>query len=144
MASPARAFDPDAVFERLKAILEPFGRRMHVVADGSDGYSIDMAAESERDPTTWFGAVRRGKRYVSYYLMPVYVEPALLDGIAPELRRRMQGKSCFNFTAVDERLFGELEDLTRRSFERAGGDPRWAVARRGERGMARRTALDRP
>ena len=121
MASPARSTDFEAVFERLKAILEPYGRQMHVVADEPDGYSIDMAPESERNPTTWFGAVRRGKRYVSYYLMPVYVEPALLDGISPELRRRMQGKSCFNFTAVDEPLFGELADLTRRSFDRWPG-----------------------
>ena len=57
-----------------------------------------MAPEGERDPTTWFAGTRLGKRYVSYYLMPVYVEPSLLDGISPELRRRMQGKSCFNFT----------------------------------------------
>jgi hypothetical protein len=36
-----------------------------------------------------------------------------LEGISEELRRRMQGKSCFNFTAVDETLFEELADLTR-------------------------------
>jgi hypothetical protein len=132
----------DAVFERLKGILEPYGRRMHVVDDGPAGYSVDMAAEGERNPTTWFGGVRMGKRYVSYYLMPVYVEPSLLDGISPELRRRMQGKSCFNFTAVDERLLGELEDLTRAGFERAAGDPEWGVSKRIERGMARRKAMD--
>ncbi len=28
--------------------------------------------------------------------------------MSPELRRRMQGKSCFNFTTVDEPLFAEL------------------------------------
>lgn len=121
MASPARPADLEVVFERLKGILEPYGRRMHVVADGPDGYSIDSAPEGERNPRTWFGAVRRGRRYVSYYLMPVYVEPALLDGVSPVLRRRMQGKSCFNFTTVDERLFGELEDLTRRSLDHAPG-----------------------
>ncbi len=69
----------------------------------------DLAAVEERNPTTWFAAVRRGKRYVSIYLMPVYVEPSLLDGASHELLRRMQGKSCFNFKCVDERLIGELE-----------------------------------
>ena len=35
--------------------------------------------------------------------MPVYGLPELLADISPELRRRMQGKACFNFTRVDER-----------------------------------------
>jgi hypothetical protein len=63
-----------------------------------------------------------GKRYVSYHLMPIYARPQLLDGISVDLRRRMQGKSCFNFTSVDERLMGELEALTRRSFEAFSSD----------------------
>jgi len=52
-----------------------------------------------------FGAVRLGKNYVSYYLMPVYMTPALQKRISPELRKRMQGKSCFNFTEIDPILF---------------------------------------
>jgi len=66
----------------------------------------------------WFGAVRIGKRYVSYHLMPVYAFPDLLNEISPELKKRMQGKSCFNFTHVDERLFQELVELTERGYER--------------------------
>ncbi len=63
-----------------------------------------LAPEGERDPSTWFAGTRLGKRYVSYYLMPIYVQPSLLDDISPELRRRMQGKSCFNFARVNEPL----------------------------------------
>jgi hypothetical protein len=129
-----------SVFDRLKALLEPYGRRMHVSTDGPTGYGVDMAPDSERNPTTWFGGVRLGKRYVSYYLMPIYVEPSLLDGVSPGLRRRMQGKSCFNFTTVDEELFGELEALTRSGYERTAGNPSWGAARRVEHGMAHRRA----
>jgi hypothetical protein len=130
-----------AVFDRLKDVLEPYGRRMHVAADSPDVYAIDMAPEAERNPTTWFGGVRIGKAYVSYYLMPVYVEPALLEGVSPELLRRMQGKSCFNFSRVHEELFAELAGLTRRSFERTAGDPAWGAVRREEHGMAHRKAM---
>lgn len=115
--APASArFSP--VFERLKAMLRPYGRRMHVTVDGPDAYGVDMAHEDQRDPTTWFGGVCLGKAYVSYYLMPVYVEPALLEGISPGLKRRMQGKSCFNFTRIDEGLFSELAALTEQSIDR--------------------------
>jgi hypothetical protein len=44
--------------------------------------------------------------------------PDLLKNISPELRRRMQGKSCFNFTRVDEPLLRELADLTDRGIIR--------------------------
>ena len=64
-----------------------------------------------------FAGVRRGKRYVSYYLISVSSELGQLDGISPELRRRMQGKSCFNFTQVDEALFDEIDALTARGHE---------------------------
>ena len=66
----------------------------------------------------FFGAVRRGKAYISFYLMPVYAEPSLLGGISPALRKHMQGKSCFNFKTVDEELFKELETLTKAGFTR--------------------------
>jgi hypothetical protein len=139
MAESNPAFMP--VFERLRRILEPYGLRMHVAADGPDGYGVDMAPESARNPTTWFAGVRLGKAYVSYYLMPIYVEPTLLDDVSPELKRRMQGKSCFNFRSVDDDLFEELEALTRRGYERTAGDPAWGAAKREERGMAYRTAM---
>jgi hypothetical protein len=123
------------LFQRFKAMLEPYARDMYVSADSPQWYGVDMAPESERDPTTWFGATRVGKRYVSYYLMPVYVKPDLLDDVSPELLKRMQGKSCFNFSKVDEQLLSELEDLTKRGYEATAGDPRWGVERRRERGM---------
>ena len=105
--------DFDAVFDRLKAILEPYARELYVSADDDKTYGLDMAPAPERDPTTWFGAVRRGKRYVSMYLMPVYVDPGLLDDVSPALRKRMQGKSCFNFKEVDQQLFTELKTITK-------------------------------
>ncbi len=58
------------------------------------------------------------KAAVSFYLMPVYCFPDLLDGISPGLKKRMQGKSCFNFKQPDPVLFKELGDLVKRSFDR--------------------------
>lgn len=48
--------------------------------------------------------------------MPVYVNPNLLAALSPGLKKRMQGKSCFNFTAIDAVLFEELAALTEASF----------------------------
>jgi hypothetical protein len=42
--------------------------------------------------------------------------------MSPELRKRMQGKSCFNFTRQDDTLFAELETLTAAGFTRFQDD----------------------
>lgn len=111
------AFEP--VFKRLRGILEPYGEAMYVSANDESNFAVDQAPPGERKPSTWFGAVRKGKSYVSIYLMPVYADPSLMDDASPELRRRMQGKSCFNFKSIDENLFGELEEILRRGRSRA-------------------------
>jgi len=65
----------------------------------------------------FFGAVKIGKNYVSYHLMPVYVFPELLKDISPALKQKMQGKSCFNFKSVDADLFEELKTLSEKSYQ---------------------------
>jgi hypothetical protein len=44
--------------------------------------------------------------------------PDLLKDISPELRKHMQGKSCFNFKKVEPELFAELAALTGKGAER--------------------------
>ncbi|WP_050349019.1 hypothetical protein [Arsenicicoccus sp. oral taxon 190] len=64
-----------------------------------------------------FAGVRLSKRYVSYHLMCAYLRPEMVEGPSPQLRKRLQGKSCFRSTSVDHELFDELDDLTRRGRE---------------------------
>jgi hypothetical protein len=106
----------DAVFQRLKAILEPYAPRLVVVTDTKQSYYLDTRYELGKGKRLFFGAVRRGKSYVSFHLMPVYARPELLEGLSPGLKKHMQGKSCFNFKAVDEPLFKELARLTKAGF----------------------------
>ncbi len=58
-----------------------------------------------------------GKNYVSYHLMPVYMNRVLQKRISPELKKRMQGKACLNFSEVNPALFRQLTDLTAACFE---------------------------
>jgi hypothetical protein len=48
---------------------------------------------------------------VSFHLLYLYFTPAALKAISPTLKKRMQGKACFNFTAIDEACFAELKGL---------------------------------
>jgi hypothetical protein len=107
-----------AVAARLRAILDPYRDRL----EASELYGVDTLKRPGGGAHDFFGAVRVGKSYVSFHLMPVYAAPQLLDNISPGLRKRMQGKSCFNFKTVDEPLLQELDSLTRRSFDLFSSD----------------------
>jgi hypothetical protein len=107
-----------AVFSRLKEILADAQGQAVVTADQEGSFSLNTPYSSLYHKEIYLGGVEVKKNYVSFHLMPVYMYPDLLEDISPALRRRMQGKSCFNFTCIDEQLFGELETLTRRSLER--------------------------
>ena len=112
--------DFNLVYTTFKDMIGKFaGENLHIRAGKPNQFElIGPPTARSRGKEVWFGAARIGKRYVSYHLMPVYAFPDLLDGISPELKKRMQGKSCFNFTHVDEKLFKELEVLTEQGYER--------------------------
>ena len=107
------------VFETLKAILKHYAKNLTITADTSGAYSLDGPYSEKYKKALFFGAAQIKKNYVSFYLMPVYMFPELLKGMSPELKKHMQGKSCFNFKKVEPDLFKELTQLTRLSVERA-------------------------
>ena len=99
-------------FAALKQILQQHENHMQVLADKPKNYCLAMKTVFHRGKPLWFAAVQSKKNYVSFHLLPVYMNPALQKQISPELKKRMQGKACFNFTAPDEKLFAELRKLT--------------------------------
>src|SRR6266513_2943854 len=109
---PGKA-DFTEVFEQLKSIFKPYAKKMDVSQDTDECYMLDTRYIMKNKQPLCFGGVRLGKNYVSFYLMSVYASPHLLKNISPELKKRMQGKSCFNFKEVDKKLFAELKTLTK-------------------------------
>ncbi|MBI3177266.1 MAG: hypothetical protein HYZ35_04680 [Chloroflexi bacterium] len=109
-----------AVHASLRAIMQKYeGGSLQVTADTPDNFElVGPATELSRGRELWFGAVQTRKKYVSYHLMAVYAFPELLEGMSPELKKRMQGKACFNFKTVDDKLFKELARLTGRGYRR--------------------------
>ena len=106
------------VFEQLKNILKPYEPKLTVTANTNNAYSLDGPYSEKWKKVIFFGAAQVKKNYVSFYLMPVYMYPELLRDISPELKKRMQGKSCFNFRKVEPDLFRELKDLTRKGVDK--------------------------
>ena len=106
------------VFDELKKILKPYAPKLTVTADTPEAYSLDGHYSEKWKKAVFFGAAQIKKNYVSFYLMPVYMFPDLLKDISPELKKHMQGKSCFNFKRVEHDLFNELASLTCKGVDR--------------------------
>lgn len=106
------------VFESLKAILQKYEPKLQVVHNKPDNYYVHTSANDRNAEGEYFGAVQIKKNYVAFHLMPVYYHPALLNEISDELRKHMQGKSCFNFKIEDKGLFDELKKLTKKAYEK--------------------------
>ncbi len=102
-------------FAALRGILEPHVKRMAVTVDEPGHYQLASPTMTDRIGRPLFCAsVQVTKNYVSYHLMPVYGNKALRDSLSPSLRRRMQGKSCFNFTTVAPAQLKELAAVTKK------------------------------
>lgn len=109
--------DLDPTFIVLSNMLRTHVAGMSIKVDEPGNFYVEQSAAKPGGKPRFFGAVRTRKSYVSYYLMPVYEDPGLLTATSDALRKKMQGKSCFNFTADDPRLFSELDTLTKRCAE---------------------------
>jgi hypothetical protein len=105
------------VFAALKPVLASQARRLSVQTDKATEYTLVTKSPSpfpqHKGRPMWFGALKVGKAYVSYHLLPLYMNPALTKTVSPELKKRMQGKACFNFKlAPAPAIVAELKRLT--------------------------------
>ena len=96
---------------------EHIAEMMRVVRDKPDYYCLETRFSVMGRGPLMFGAARKGKRYVSYHLVPLYMNQPLQNKVSAELKRRKQGKACFNFAKPDQTLFAELAKLTRLGFD---------------------------
>ena len=101
------------VFETLKGVLAKHSSRLAVLPGKPFEYTLVSKSPSpfpqHKGQPMWFGQVRLGKAYVSFHLMPLYMNPKLAGTISPALKKRMQGKTCFNFkTEPDAEALADL------------------------------------
>ena len=119
-AAPKKGSKPDfaAVFTALRQILKPFEGQLAVQTDKPGNYHMEAPSILHRGKPLYFAGVRTGKNYVSFYLMSAYNSPESLKTMSPALKKRMQGKACFNFTTVDEECFAELSRMAQAGLKR--------------------------
>jgi len=104
-------------FNSLKEIFKKYEKHLEVKSDKNDAFNLYAGYSEKYKRDIYFGGVEIKKNYVSFHLMPVYINPELLKDISPDLKKRMQGKSCFNFKTVNKQHIKELTVLTKKGFD---------------------------
>src|SRR5688572_12136735 len=110
----------ETVFRRLRGLLAAQASSLDVADDTSTKYCLEARigpatlqswggkTRRPRIPVAW---VEKGKSYVSYHLMGVAI-PVVQFDMSKALKAHMQGKTCFNFTSLDETAIAELDRVT--------------------------------
>lgn len=110
--------ESDKNFEKLKKVLSSLDKGLETKKDTADYYYLNTNRKV-KDKEMFFGAVQIRKSYVAYHLYPVYTNPELLNDISDSLKKRMQGKSCFNFKKeITEEQLNEISELTNKSYKK--------------------------
>jgi hypothetical protein len=130
MAAKKNEFE--LAFQGLRKILKPYDKKLRVVKDDAGDYMSESKSVLYQGKPVMFVSIT-SKSYVAFHLFPVYMFPELLKGISPALKKRMQGKTCWNFKKAEEDLFAELGELVGASFRR--------FAELGERDLTRADLL---
>jgi hypothetical protein len=109
-AAAAKSAKPDLapVFAALRQLLQHHAPGLNVQTDKPDNYHLECPSILHRRKPLYFAGVRTGKNYVSFHLLYAYYNPKLRKSMSSALQKRMQGKACFNFTAIDQACFAEL------------------------------------
>lgn len=115
MPTPAEL---EAVESRIWALLEPYRGELEAAAI----YGVPSLRWPGAKAHDYFASVKRGRNYVSLYLLVADTYPDALAGTAPALLARRSGRAAFTFPRLDDVLAGELEALLSRLYRRYRAD----------------------
>ena len=104
--------DLEAIEAQIWSLLEPYRDEL----EEATIYGMPSLRWPGTKAHDYFASVRRGKRYVSLYLLVADMYPDALDGAPPALLERRSGKATFNFPTLDDAMSKDLERLIARLY----------------------------
>jgi len=118
--SPRRAHlaDLDAVEATIWSLLEPYRAEL----EDATIYGLPSLRWPGAKAHDYFASVKRGKAYVSVYLLVADTYPEALEGTPPALLKRRTGKAAFNFPTLDDAMATDLRALLDRLYARYRAD----------------------
>lgn len=112
------ADDKSAIFGQLRAILAKEAGGLDVRKDDARVYELYGKKTVETHGKTvegmYFASVAMRKGGVSFYFFPIYTHPKEVGPVPAELKKCMNGKSCFQIKKEDATVYRQLRDLLKK------------------------------
>jgi hypothetical protein len=109
------------IFKMLKKILEPYEASLKLKFDLKEKYELwtdkEVKIAGKNKKEIFFAGVTLQKKYVSFYFMPIYVEPELKQKLDPELLKLLKGKSCFHIKSIDQELENKINEALQKGYK---------------------------
>ena len=104
------------LFNTLKKILSDYAKGNFFVKTNQPGafeiyYGKEVVHGGKKYPELLFASLLIQKGYLGFYFFPVYLHPALLEKIKPDLKKTLKGKTCFHFKKEEQVNEKELNAL---------------------------------
>jgi hypothetical protein len=106
--------DLEEVEARVWSLLEPYRAEL----EDATIYGLPSLRWPGAKAHDYFAAVKRGKSFVSLYLLVADTYPEALEGTPSTLLKRRSGKAAFNFQTLDDEMARDLAALLDRLFDR--------------------------
>jgi hypothetical protein len=103
-----------STFDQLRDLLLPYRGSLQITHDEAGHFYANSGRVDGKGKPLFFGAVKSSGKKTLLHFMPIYDFPELLTETSPELKKHMQGKSCFNFTTLEPATIAELKSLVQR------------------------------
>jgi hypothetical protein len=110
--------DLEAVERRIWSLLDPYRGEL----EDATIYGLPSLRWPGAKRHDYFASVKRGKTYVSLYLLVADTYPDALAGASPALLKRRTGKAAFNFPTLDDEMARDLDALLATLYERYRAD----------------------
>ena len=110
--------DLASVEARIWTLLDPYRREL----EDATIYGMPSLRWPGAKAHDYFASVRRGKSFVSLYLLVADSYPDALAGTSDRLLKRRSGKAAFNFPSLDEPMAQDLGSLLDRLYARYRAD----------------------
>ena len=113
--------DKEAIFEKVRTLVEKYNRNMDVRSDTPTNYSLygkkTVEAFNKEVDGMYYASVVINKNFIGFYFFPIYTHPEEFAKIPAELQKCLKGKSCFHIKVKDELLMSQIDSILDQGYQ---------------------------
>ena len=111
------ADERNEIFHQLRLLLAECVPPLRAKADSPTLYDVcgtkTVTVAKKTVEGMYFASVAERKGATVLYFFPIYTHPKAFGGISADLKKCLEGKSCFHFQTLDPKLLAAVRDMVK-------------------------------